>query len=135
MERPKVFVSYSRHDEELVKPLAGLLGLAADDAVFMDATALKPGDDWKTRIEQAVTEASVFALCWCCASRMSEWVAYEIGVAMRSPEKRIVPVVLCNTPVPQPVSGRQWIDLRTRVRHDCGKHEGAFLDPDGGFIR
>jgi hypothetical protein len=42
-KRCKVFVSYSRHDEELVKPLAGLLGAAANDAVFLDVTSLKSG--------------------------------------------------------------------------------------------
>ena len=66
--KTKVFVSYSRHDEELVKPLAGLLGAAANDAVFFDVTSLKPGDVWEDKIFVAVKEAPVFVVCWCCES-------------------------------------------------------------------
>ena len=81
-KRCKVFVSYSRHDEELVKPLAGLLGAAANDAVFLDVTSIKPGEVWKSEIETALREAPVFVLCWCCESQNSSVVAWEIATAM-----------------------------------------------------
>jgi hypothetical protein len=109
-KRCKVFISYSRHDEELVKPLAGLLGAAANDAVFLDITSIKPGEVWKAEIETALREAPVFVLCWCCESRESAFIAYEIKIAMESGEKRLVPVLFCDEPLPPLMANRQWID-------------------------
>jgi TIR domain len=124
-KRCKVFVSYSRHDEALVKPLAGLLGVAANDAVFLDIDSIKPGDLWKTEIEEAVKACSVFVLCWCCESRRSEFVNHEINIALEDAEKRLVPVLFCPTPLPTSLASRQWINLQGRVVHVCDGHEVA----------
>jgi hypothetical protein len=121
-KRSKVFVSYSRHDELLVKPLAGLLGAAADEAVFLDVSSIKPGDFWKSEIEGAVRNASVFILCWCCQSKRSDFVAYEIKTALEAGGKRLVPVLLCSTPLPPSLADRQWIDLQGRIVHACDGH-------------
>jgi hypothetical protein len=92
MDKPvKIFISYSRHDEELVRPLAGFLGLAAEGGVFLDLDSIRPGDDWRAAIERGIEGASVIVFCWCCAASMSEYIAYEIGVAMRYKEKPLVP--------------------------------------------
>jgi TIR domain len=115
----RVFVSYSRHDEALVMPLAKLLGAAADDAVFLDVTSLRPGDPWKEKIEGAVRDATLFVLCWCCESQQSAFVAHEISIALSDRKKRLVPVLFCSTPLPKPLSGRQWVDLRGRIIHVC----------------
>jgi hypothetical protein len=115
----KVFVSYSRHDEALVKPLASLLGAAANDAVFFDVTSLKAGDPWETEIFTAVKQASVFVLCWCCESERSSFVAREISAALSEGNKRLVPVLFCSTPLPPHLANRQWTDLRGKVIHEC----------------
>ncbi len=115
----KVFVSYSRHDEPLVRPLAGLLGVAAEDAVFLDVTSLKPGDPWDEKIISAVKEAPVFVLCWCCESNKSSFVAKEIATALSKGRKRLVPVLFCATPLPPELAAWHWIDLRGRVVHEC----------------
>ncbi|HEY0760565.1 MAG TPA: TIR domain-containing protein [Acidisarcina sp.] len=112
-------MSYSRHDEALVKPLAGLLGVAADDAVFLDVSSLKPGDLWDEKIMGAVKEASVFVLCWCCESEHSTFVAKEISAALAEGKKKLVPVLFCSTPLPPTMADRQWIDLRGQVVHQC----------------
>jgi hypothetical protein len=117
--KTKVFVSYSRHDEALVKPLAGLLGVAADDAVFLDVASLKPGDLWDEKIIGAVKEASVFVLCWCCQCEHSTFIAKEISAALLEKKKRLVPVLFCSTPLPPAMADRQWIDLRGQIVHDC----------------
>ncbi len=106
-----------------MKPLAGLLGAAANDAVFLDVTSIHPGDFWKSEIDHALQNASVFILCWCCASQKSEFIAYEIKAAMQSREKRLVPVLFCSAPLPGSLADRQWIDLRGRVVHACEAHE------------
>jgi len=81
-KKTRVFVSYSRHDEALVKPLAALLGAAARDAVFLDVNSIKPGDRWKQEIDSALQDAAVFILCWCCQSQASDFVGYEIRMAI-----------------------------------------------------
>jgi hypothetical protein len=121
-KRCKVFVSYSRHDEVLVKPLAGLLGAAANDSVFLDVTSLKPGDYWEPEIERAVRESSVFVLCWCCQSERSGFVTREIRMALGDAERRIVPVLFCSVPLPASLASRQWIDLQGKVVHECIAH-------------
>ena len=119
----KVFVSYSRHDEALAKPLAGLLGVAADEAVFLDIDSLKPGDSWEAEIEHAIRASAVFVLCWCCESSRSEFIKKEINIALEDAEKLLVPVLLCATPLPSPLKERQWINLQGRVMHVCDGHE------------
>jgi hypothetical protein len=122
----KVFVSYSRHDEAIVKPLAQLLGVAAEDAVFLDVNELKAGDLWEERIMSAVEKASVFVLCWCCESQKSDFVAKEIAAAVAGGTKRLVPVLFCSTKLPSSLSNRQWIDLRGSIYHSC--KESHFSD-------
>src|ERR1700675_4142446 len=122
-KRCKVFVSYSRHDEALVKPLAGLLGLAANDAVFLDIDSIKPGGLWKAEIEGAVRACSVFVLCWCCESSRSDFVKHEIDIALEDAEKRLVPVLFCPTPLPSSLAARQWINLQERIVHICDGDE------------
>lgn len=117
-----MFVSYSRHDEQLVKPLAELLGAAADDAIFLDVDSIKPGAIWKTEIDNAVRTSSVFIVCWCCESARSRFVHHEIALALEDDEKRLVPVLFCSTPLPKPLARRQWVDLRGRVTHSCKDH-------------
>lgn len=67
----KVFISYSRHDEEVVKPLARLLAGVTADPVFLDIDSIKPGDIWESEIETALRASAVFILCWCCQSEKS----------------------------------------------------------------
>jgi hypothetical protein len=120
--RTKVFVSYSRHDEALVKPLAGLLGVASNDMVFFDVSSLRPGDNWEAEIHQAVREARVFVLCWCCEARESTFIANEIRWALSDESKKLVPVLFCGAPLPKPFSEIQWIDLRGQLFHSCIDH-------------
>src|SRR4051794_5660587 len=117
----KVFVSYTRHDEALVTPLAKLLDLAAEGSVsvFLDVTSLRPGDRWQEKIEEAIRDATLFVLCWCCESPVSRFIAHEISMALRDPKKRLVPVLFCPTPLPSPLSDWQWIDLRGKIVHVC----------------
>lgn len=119
MPRTKVFVSYSRHDEAFVRPLAGLLGVAADDAVFLDVASIKPGDNWKDEIDGALRESSVFIICWCCQAENSQFIAHEIALAVEGKNKRLVPVLFCDTPLPTTLSAYQWVDLRGQIKHSC----------------
>ncbi len=127
MARTKVFVSYSRHDESLVRPLAGIVGIATEDAVFLDVASIRPGDRWQDDIDAALQEASVYIFCWCCKAQQSEPIGHEIAVALQGAGKRLVPVLLCSSPLPPALAPYQWIDLRGAIRHDC--EHGPALAP------
>jgi hypothetical protein len=118
-KKTKIFVSYSRHDEALVKPLAALLELADPEAVFLDVERLKPGDRWEKKLLAAVQESSVVVVCWCCSAAKSTFIAKEVSEALRDPRKTLVPVLLCQENVPSELSDRQWINLRGHVTHNC----------------
>jgi hypothetical protein len=60
---PEVFVSYCRHDEALIRPLAAGIGVGREGSVFVDVEQLKAGDLWETKILGAVRGAKVFVLC------------------------------------------------------------------------
>jgi len=125
-KRCKVFISYSRHDEALVRPLAQFAGVAVDDAVFFDVTSLAPGDRWRDEIMRAIKDAEVFVVCWCCEARGSSFIAEEIAAALQDRQKRLVPVRLCDTPLPTDLEDSQWIDFRTKMVHAC-PHSNAAL--------
>jgi hypothetical protein len=135
--RYKVFVSYARHDEALVRPLAGLLG-ASPTVVFLDVQAIKAGDLWEDEIRRAIIDAPVFILCWCCESLRSSMVAQEIELALRAGRKRLVPVLLCGTPLPSQLRDRQWIDLSGKILHKCLDgyiHEPQMARSEGRAVR
>ena len=118
-KRCKVFVSYSRHDEALVKPLAQLLGVASDQAVFLDIDSINPGELWESRIEEAIRDAPVFILCWCCQCGPSHFIQREVALALEDSRKQLVPVRLCSSPLPQQIAQRQWINLSGQIVHSC----------------
>lgn len=63
-----VFISYDRHDAAYVDRLQQLLE-AAGTPVWRDQHDLWPGDDWRRRIRQAITDdALVFLACFSQAS-------------------------------------------------------------------
>ena len=132
--KTKIFVSYSRHDEDLVKPLASFVGLGRDEIVFLDVNSLKPGDDWKERIESAIREASIFVVCWCCKCKNSTFVAHEIEIALESKGKSIIPVLFCSSPLPASLKRHQWIDMRGKVSHSCGTHDESNIDELSGKV-
>jgi hypothetical protein len=128
-KRCRVFVSYSRHDMALALPLSRILGLTGD-AVFVDVKSIKPGDIWRAEINKAVSGSAVFILCWCCESAKSKMVKQEIGMAIRVPDKLLVPVRLCSMPMPPKLTDRQWIDLQGQIVHSCS---GKPNHPPGSY--
>jgi TIR domain len=118
----KVFVSYSRHDEALVKPLAALLTGVTNDPVFLDVNSIVPGDNWQEEIEGALLQSTVFVLCWCCQAQKSTFIAEEIAIASADSRRRLIPILLCDIPLPAPLASRQWVDFRKQTQHVCIHH-------------
>ena len=125
-------MSYSRHDEDLVKPLARILG-AGGDSVFVDVDNVRPGDLWREEIEAAVLGCAVFILCWCCEGNRSEFVAREIILALQNPKTRFVPVLLCNIPLPESLREHQWVNFAGTFKHSCS--HGAPNAPKSRLLR
>jgi TIR domain-containing protein len=115
-QRYDAFISYSHRDSGVVKPLIDLLSVN-QQRVFWDGD-LKPGDRWEKVIDNAVKRSGIFVLFWCCDTSQSKEVAREIASALRL-KKKIVPVKLCSAPVPHPIGEWQWIDLRSKIHHNC----------------
>ena len=107
-----VRIVQSTRSRELVKPLAGLLGVATDEAVFLDVNALKPGDKWEEEIFAALQECSVFVVCWCCQSQKSEFVGKEVDAALLDADKKVVPVLFCGADLPSALSGTSVGSIR-----------------------
>jgi hypothetical protein len=114
-----LFVSYSRKDSHLVDGLVKVLRLTGR-TVFVDNDSIEAGSIWEDTLRHAVSKAEQIVLFWCCHSSGSKWVAAEIAQAIDE-KKPIVPLLLCDEPVPKPVAKYQWIDLQLGVKHPC-KH-------------
>jgi hypothetical protein len=120
MAGKRIFISYSRSDSELVKPLAQLLKLGGR-SVFLDIDNIEPGKRWKDAIGRGIQKADYFVLLWCCHSAQSEQVAEEIRAAIGT-AKSFLPILLCPIDVPSPIDQYQWVDLRFNFVHSCNDH-------------
>lgn len=112
-----VFISYSTQDCDIIDGLSKLLRVDGR-RVFRDRESIHPGEDWENELTDALSSAKQFILFWCCHAYQSEWVAWEIGQAIDR-NKRVIPVLLCDQPLFEPVTRYQWIDLRRIASHPC----------------
>ncbi|MEL7465539.1 MAG: TIR domain-containing protein [Pseudomonadota bacterium] len=91
-----VFLSYDRRDAAMAERLAGLLR-DAGQSVFFDAWSIAPGDDWITRVEDALSSCRATIVL---AGRhgLSGWQKREVGLALERQRYdstfRVVPAVL-----------------------------------------
>lgn len=109
-EPTKFFASYSRADKAYVEPVVELLRSGASQ-VFMDVDHLRPGDQWRVVLEKNLEDASTLLVFWSRNSRKSEAVAKEWHDA-KAANKRIIPIRLDNTALPEELSAYQYIDFR-----------------------
>src|SRR4051794_10158638 len=115
--KPKVFISYSRQDAHLIKPLLQLLQINGHK-VFLDTDSIGLGDRWKQELKQAIRRSNIFILFWCCHSSHSKYVAEEVRAALKDKKKRVIPALFCHAPMRKKIKEFQWLDFRTLVRHE-----------------
>jgi hypothetical protein len=84
------------------------------DAVFHDATTIKPGAKWAVEIEKALRAADLVVLFWCVHSSASAEVRREYQLALDA-SKSIMPLLLDATPLPDTLKQFQWVDFRDLV--------------------
>jgi hypothetical protein len=117
------FVSYSRRDEALVKPVVKLLGVGKR-RIFWDAQ-LDPGERWMDSIAGALAGSATVIVIWCCHSAESRYVDAEVHAALTQ-DKTVVPVLICPYPLREPLDEIQGVDFREVTRHPClGDHAGG----------
>src|SRR5690349_1282274 len=87
----QIFVSYSRHDEEVIKQLVRGLGVAHKE-VWYDFD-LDGGEVWWTRILTAIRDCKVFIFALSDHSLQSKACMEEYGYAV-AVHKQVVPVVV-----------------------------------------
>jgi hypothetical protein len=112
----EVFISYSTADRELLDPIVQLVRALKKNSVFQDYRSILPGERWRERLLEAVRQAKTVMVFWCEHSAGSDYVReeYEAGIASR---KEMIPILLDDTKLPEPLSAYQWIDLRRPEPH------------------
>ncbi|MTJ21809.1 toll/interleukin-1 receptor domain-containing protein [Dolichospermum sp. UHCC 0352] len=103
----KVFMSHSGIDKPFVERLAGDLRTRESIDAWLDKWEILPGDRIATKLEEALSSASIFLLILSPESVNSKWVSYEKDVWLtqlieeeirakqesRTPNRRLIPVL------------------------------------------
>jgi hypothetical protein len=114
-------ISYSRADQAQVRALVSLLrgGLrGVEKAVYWDEQ-FEPGEPWFEQLKFHIDSAPQLFVFWCDHSSSSEQVRREFTYALGQ-NKRVVPVLLDDTPLSAELAPIHGIDLRGAVRHGDG---------------
>lgn len=114
MTKYKTFISYSREDKEIIYPIFQIMQVVAKQ-IFYDATGIKPGDDWQLVILEALESCDTVILFWCSHAKNSEYVKLEYEFAINK-GKKIIPILIDSTELPDEVSKFQYIDMREALK-------------------
>ena len=88
----KVFVSYSREDQDAARHIADRLG-AAGFEVFFDTEGIVSGASWEATLSTALQQAAVVLVLLSSNSRRSTAVQDELQTALEN-KKLVIPVLL-----------------------------------------
>ncbi len=111
-----VFISYSHEDRDRIDPIVQLVRAMKKDSVFQDFISIRPGEKWANEIMDALEHCQTVLVFWCEHSAASDWVRqeYEAGIAAN---KEVIPILLDDTEVPDPLRVFQWLDFRRDKPH------------------
>jgi hypothetical protein len=122
----KVFISYSRWDEEFARKLVADLRTEGFLDPWLDVADIKLGDRWETKIEEAITSAELMLVLLSSASVKSQWVIREAELAASKGKGRVIPVIIdegAKSAVPLVLKQIQWLDLSTPDLYALGLHQ------------
>lgn len=111
-----VFISYSSEDRERINPIVQLVRAMKKGSVFQDFVSIRPGEKWANEIMKALAHCRTVLVFWCEHSAASDWVRQEYEAAIRA-NKEIIPILLDDTQVPDPLRAYQWLDFRRDEPH------------------
>lgn len=111
-----VFISYSSEDRDRIDPIVRLVRAMKNDSVFQDFMSIRPGEKWAHQIMEALEHCRTILVFWCEHSAASGWVRqeYEAGIAAN---KEMIPILLDDTDLPEPLRAYQWLDFRKGGPH------------------
>ena len=105
----KVFISYAFNNEPLVQKVVGALEEAGFEVWDADRKIL-PGDNFASKIAQALRESEAMVVLLTPDALSSNWVRWEVGYALgeRGYSKRLIPVLI-GDPKDLPMESVPWI--------------------------
>jgi len=95
---PRVFLSYTRADLDLVHPLEQALA-AQGVSIWRDQHSIYGGEQWPKAIGEAIAATDAIILVWSANSAQSHFIEFEWTTALAL-KKRIIPCLLDDTPLP-----------------------------------
>jgi formylglycine-generating enzyme required for sulfatase activity len=117
-KRPlKVFLSYASQDKPVVRELSDRLAREGWIDPWVDEKKLLPGQDWRTKIEEAVETSDIVIICLSSNSVTKEGfvqkeLRYAREIALEKPDETIflIPLRLDNCETPRGLRFYQWVD-------------------------
>lgn len=113
----QVFLSYASQDKSVVQELSRRLVDEGWIDAWLDVKKLLPGQDWRTKIEEAVETSDIVIICLSNNSVTKEGyvqkeLRYAREIALEKPEETIflVPLRLDDCEVPRGLRFYQWVD-------------------------
>ena len=76
------FASYATGDRREVLGRVRSLNIFTGIDVFLDCLSLRPGDEWKSKLRDEISNRDVFWLFWSRRAKESEWVEWEWRTAL-----------------------------------------------------
>ena len=105
----KIFISYSRRDQEFVFKLANDLE-GRGGQVWLDQADIRGGTQWRQSIANGIQQASAFLLLISPDAMKSEYVNVELDIA-EAEGKPIFPLIYRRADIPENLSRFQIIDF------------------------
>ena len=110
-----VFVSYSRQDSDVVRPVVDRLA-AEGYSYWMDIDGIESGDEFRSKLVDAIEKSRVFVFFSSADSNASKWTTRELSIA-DDRDKPIIPVRLDQSPYSKAakfiLTGLDYIDFQT----------------------
>ena len=108
-EESKVFISYSREDAKFARRLGKDLKSKGLN-IWLDQLELRPGDDWESKVEDALEISEQFLIILSLTSVKSDNVRNELRFA-KDEKKRIIPVLYQKCKIPLSLRQKQHSDF------------------------
>lgn len=140
MEKPSVFISYAREDEDVATEIYSVLKVNNWE-IWMDKFSLVPGQDWQLEIQKAIENSNIFIACLSNNSVSKKgYVQKELRKALsvldEYPEGRIfiIPIRLDDCVVPTSLSSKQWLNWNNPHSKEKLKSAIELANPNANII-
>jgi predicted nucleotide-binding protein len=130
------FVSYSRHDSQIVRQIIHDLKKYHKLNFWIDYDSLNAGDDWVQAISIALNNAIGLVVFISKASMDSAWVRQEISAVAKEANVPIIPVLLEHVDnLPKELQNIMWLDFSELYFSDSKLFYEQHLDSLAGALK